>query len=421
MFDIGVFNLLIIFVFLLGYALITLEHITKINKTSIALIMAILCWIFQFISKNESREHNLSYLSEHLANVSQVILFLLCALTIVEIINAHKGFALISQYIHISSKRGLLWMIGLITFFLSAVLDNLTTTIIMIALLKKIADEGEDRMLLGGAVVIAANAGGAWTPIGDVTTTMLWIGGQISTLAVMKNLFIPSIVCLVAALGVLSFAIKGEFSKKAQEEEEQVEPMGRAVFFLGIASLMFVPIFKIVTGLPPFMGIIFALALMWIFTDFIHSRYTDREHLRVPHIMTRIDVSGVLFFLGILLCIDALYTAGLLEDLAKWMDRAIASPMLIVIIIGLVSAVIDNVPLVAAAMGMYDLTQYPIDSFFWNLVAYCAGTGGSILVVGSAAGVVFMGLERVQFFWYLRRVGFAALVGYFAGIGIFAI
>ena len=417
--DTSISSLLMIITFVIGYFFITIEHITKINKTSIALLMAILCWFFQFVNQIESTENNLTYLSLHLSNISQVIFFLLCALTIVEIINAHKGFQLISRNIHMRSKRKLLWSIGFISFFLSSILDNLTTTIIMVSLLRKLTDEGEDRLRLGGAVVIAANAGGAWTPIGDVTTTMLWIGGQLTTVSVMKMLFVPSLVCLIASLSFLSFGLKGKFSSENSQETEELEPLGTTVFWLGVISLVFVPVFKILTGLPPFMGIIFGLGFLWLFTDLIHSRYENREHLRVPNIMARIDVSGVLFFLGILLSIDALHTAGLLNSLANWMDRTIANTDIIAITIGLVSAIVDNVPLVAAAMGMYDLSQYPVDSRFWNLIAYCAGTGGSILVVGSAAGVAFMGLERVQFFWYFRRIGIAALVGYFAGIAIF--
>lgn len=419
MFDASIFSLLMIVVFVLGYVLITVEHVSKINKTSVALLMAILCWFLQFINMAESKESNLSYLSEHLANISQVIFFLFCALIIVEIINAHKGFVLISRNIHIHSKRKLLWAVALITFFLSSVLDNLTTTIIMVSLLRKLTEPGDDRLLIGGAVVIAANAGGAWTPIGDVTTTMLWIGGQISTLEVMKTLFFPSLACLFAAIAMLSLKLKGRFYRVEDEETETIEPMGITVFWLGIASLVFVPALKITTGLPPFMGIIFGLGFMWLFTDLVHSRYEDRNHLQVPQIMARIDASGVLFFLGILLAIDALHTAGLLDELAKWMSESIGNIEIIAIAIGLVSAIVDNVPLVAAAMGMYDLSHYPKDSSFWNLIAYCAGTGGSILIIGSAAGVAFMGLEKVQFLWYVRRIGLAALVGYFAGIGVF--
>jgi NhaD family Na+/H+ antiporter len=408
-----------IFTFVMGYFLITIEHVSQMSKTAIALIMAILCWICLFVNQVELHETHLTHLSEHLANVSEVILFLLCALTIMEIINAHKGFQLISRYISIRSKRQLLWSIGVITFFLSAVLDNLTTTIMMVTLLRKLTDEGEDRLLLGGAVVIAANAGGAWTPIGDVTTTMLWIGGQLSTLTIIKTLFLPSLACLVVALLCLSFYLKGDFILSIPEKTEKIEPMGKAIFCLGIGSLLFVPFFKIVTGLPPFMGILLGLGAIWLFTDFVHGRHPNREHLRVPQIIARIDLSGILFFLGILLCIDALHTAGHLNHLAQWMNQKIAHPHTIAIAIGLGSAIVDNVPLVAAVMGMYELSQHPMDSAFWNLIAYCAGTGGSILVIGSAAGVAFMGLERVQFLWYLQRIGLAALVGYFAGIGVF--
>jgi NhaD family Na+/H+ antiporter len=417
--DISIFSLLMIAAFVLGYFAIAIEHVTRINKTSIALLMAIVCWSLQFINQAEAYENNLNYLSEHLAEISQVIFFLLGALTIVEIINAHKGFKLISDTIRVRSKRMLLWSMGFIAFFLSSILDNLTTTIVMVTLLRKLTDEGEDRLILGGAIVIAANAGGAWTPIGDVTTTMLWIGGQLSTLSVMKTLFFPSLVCLIASLVILNFSLKGNFSPLDPVKKKEVEPMGDIVFWLGVGCLVFVPIFKITTGLPPFMGIIFGLGLMWLFTDIVHSRYDDRDHLLVPNIMTRIDVSGVLFFLGILLAIDALHTAGLLDALSGWMNSTIGNSHVIAIVIGLASAIVDNVPLVAAAMGMYDMTQFPMDSSFWNLIAYCAGTGGSILVIGSAAGVAFMGLERVQFFWYMRRIGFAALVGYFAGIGVF--
>lgn len=414
------YHVLIIATFILGYFLITIEHRTKINKTSIALIMAILCWIFLFASEIQGHEENLAYLNEHLANVSQVVFFLLGALTIVEIVNAHKGFRIISDYIQVRSKRKFLWLIGFIAFFLSAVLDNLTTTIVMVTLIQKLITDKEDRLLLGGAVVVAANAGGAWTPIGDVTTTMLWIGGQVSTIVIMRDLLLPSLTCLIAALFCLQRSFEGDFKRsKISKEKEAIEPMGKPIFWLGLLSLVFVPIFKVVTGLPPFMGMMFDLALMWLFTDLVHQGYENRYHLRVPEIITRIDVSSVLFFLGILLCIDALQSAGLLTQLARWMDQKIGSPNLIAITIGLASAIVDNVPLVAATMGMYDLSQYPTNSNFWELVAYAAGTGGSILVIGSAAGVAFMGLEKVDFFWYFRRIGIPALIGYFAGIIVY--
>ncbi|MFI0434928.1 MAG: sodium:proton antiporter NhaD [Parachlamydiaceae bacterium] len=418
-FDMSIFNVLMIVIFIIGYFAITIEHITKINKTSIALLMAIICWTLQLINPAHPHEKNLHFLSEHLANISQVIFFLLGALTIVEIISAHKGFQIISNKFRTRSKCKMLWIMGGIAFFLSSILDNLTTTIVMVTLLRKLTDKGEDRLMLGGAVVIAANAGGAWTPIGDVTTTMLWIGGQLSTVSVMENLLIPSIACLIASLGILSLSLKGEFAPLSDNKEDRLEPMGNVVFWLGVACLVFVPIFKVLTGLPPFMGIILGLGAMWLFTDVVHGSYADREHLLVPNIITRIDVAGVLFFLGILLTIDALHTARLLDQLSIWMNQTIGNSDMIAIIIGLASAIVDNVPLVAAAMGMYDMTQFPTDSTFWDLVALCAGTGGSILIIGSAAGVAFMGLEKVDFFWYMRRIGFAALVGYFVGIGVF--
>ena len=412
-------NLLIIITFVLGYFLITIEHKIKANKTSVALMMAIICWVLQFTNHFHTYEYNLVHFQEHLSSISQIIFFLLGALTIVEVISMHKGFHLILNYINIRNKKKLLWFIGLISFGLSAILDNLTTTIIMVTLLRRMLPEGKDRLLLGGAVVVAANAGGAWTPIGDVTTTMLWIGGQISTVNIMQVLIVPSIVCMVAALFCISFYLKGEFAPQLSSEEEKIEPFGSTIFWMGVCCLIFVPFFKILTGLPPFMGMLFGLALLWLFTDIVHSEYDNRQHLLVPHIMTKIDVSGVLFFLGILLCIDALSTAGLLKSLSIWMDQTIGSPYIIAMAIGIASAVVDNVPLVAAAIGMYDIAQYPVDSTFWDLVAYCAGTGGSILVIGSAAGIAFMGLEKVDFFWYFKRVGSSALVGYFAGIIVY--
>lgn len=408
-----------VIVFIIGYLLITFEHYTRINKATIALMMAIICWVLEFSNPQFTDEANQQIFSHHLSNIAQVVFFLLGAMTIVEIINVHQGFQFISNLIRITSKQKLLWTIGFITFFLSAVLDNLTTTVVMVTLLRKLIEDSEDRIIMGGAVVIAANAGGAWTPIGDVTTTMLWIGGQVSTLNIMKVLLAPSLVCLVASLSILSlFYLKGKI-EEAPKSEDQVEPMGKFVFYAGIGSLIFVPIFRILTGLPPFMGMLFGLSAMWLITDLAHYKYNNRDHLRVPYVLSKVDLSGTLFFLGILLCVDALDSAKILERLAMYLDSAIGNVNIIATAIGLVSAVIDNVPLVAAAMGMYDLSQYPTDHPFWNLVAYCAGTGGSILLIGSAAGVVFMGMEKVNFIWYMKRISIPALVGYFAGIGIY--
>lgn len=416
------YTICMIIVFVVGYILITLEHIIKINKTTIALLMAIICWILQFANRygNVTHQENLGYLSVHVANISQVIFFLLGALSVVELINAHQGFKIISDVIQVQSKKKMLWVLGVITFFLSAVLDNLTTTIVMVSLVQKLIENREDRLLIGGGIVIAANAGGAWTPIGDVTTTMLWIGGQVTSAAIIKGLFLPSFTCFITSFFVISWMLKGQFDyEKISKNNQEIEPLGQMIFFLGIAALVFVPVFKMLTGLPPFMGILFGLGVLWLVTDIVHSGDARREHLRVPHVFTKIDLSGVLFFFGILLCINALETAQLLEKLAHWLDRNIGSPSAIATMIGIASAVVDNVPLVAASMGMYSLKQFPPDSSFWQLIAYCAGTGGSMLIIGSAAGVVFMGLEKVDFFWYLKRISFAALVGYFVGIGVY--
>lgn len=404
-------------VFIIGYFFITIEHYTKINKATCALLMAILCWVIQFEALGSTIEDNLLHLGTHVAGVSQVVFFLIGALTIVETINVHQGFNVISEAISVNSKKALLWAAGFIAFFLSSVLDNLTTTIVMITILQKLLDDKRDRMIIGGGIVIAANAGGAWTPIGDVTTTMLWIGGQVSSFQVMKELFLPSFACAAAALAVLSFSLTGKFTKKNEEEcELAIEPNSQLIFFLGIGVLVFVPVFKSLTGLPPFMGVLFGLGLLWLVTDFLHRHYEERNHLRIPSVLTKIDLSSVLFFLGILLCVDALETAGILEDLDHILAKTIGNPSIIAVLLGLASAVIDNVPLVAATISMYDFTQFPPDSFFWHLIAYTAGTGGSLLIIGSAAGVVYMSLEKVDFIWYFKKISLGALVGYVAGL-----
>jgi NhaD family Na+/H+ antiporter len=359
-------------------------------------------------------------LGHHLGDVSQIIFFLLGAMTLVELIDCHGGFKVITDVIHTSSKKKMLWIIGFVTFFLSAILDNLTTTIVMVSLLRKLISDKEERLTLGALVVIAANAGGAWTPIGDVTTTMLWINGNISTLEVMKSLFIPSICALLIALLFVGRGMKGQYPKILQKAESQApEPGARAIFYSGIGALIFVPIFKSLTNLPPFMGILLALGVLWFVTDLMHHDYEGRQHLRVPQILTRIDTSGVIFFLGILLCVGALESVGILRALAVFLDTHVHNLPLIATVIGLVSAVVDNVPLVAATMGMYDLTTYPMDSSLWQLIAYCAGTGGSILIIGSAAGVALMGLEKVDFLWYFRKISWIALISYLGGVAAY--
>lgn len=415
-------TILMTIVFVIGYFMITVEHITKISKTTVALIMAVILWVLQMANSQCSSHDSLECLGFDISQIAQIVFFILGAMTIVEIISMHRGFKVISDFIVVTSKRKLLWVIGVLAFFLSSILDNLTTTIVMVSLLRKLIPSEknlQDRLIIGGAVVIAANAGGAWTPIGDVTTTMLWIGGQLSTGAIMHDLFLPSLVCLVVALACLMPLLKGNFSELEGIHEEPIEPMGKIVFYLGIALLMFVPIFKVLTGLPPFMGVLFGVGVLWCFTDIMHAPHDEREHLRIPYALSKIDLSSSLFFLGILLSVSALGAAHILTSFASLLDRVIGNTTLIATFIGLASAVIDNVPLVAASMGMYTLDSYPINSEFWLLVAYCAGTGGSVLIIGSAAGVVYMGMEKVDFFWYFRKISLAALISYFAGIVVY--
>lgn len=406
---------MIILIFVVGYLAIIFEHKIKVNKTASALLMAVLCWMFLFLSAP-----NLHALGEKVNDVSQIIFFLMGAMTLVEVVDAHKGFRVITDLIQTNSKRKMLWIMGFTTFFLSAVLDNLTTTIVMVSLLRKLVPEPKDRMILGSMVVIAANAGGAWTPIGDVTTTMLWINGNITSLSIMKALFLPSILSLVVALLILGANLRGTYPRMVQlAHEEEVAPGSRLIFYCGIGALVFVPIFKALTGLPPFMGILIALGAVWLITDILHSPHENRQALRLPQILTRIDTSGVLFFLGILLCISSLDVAGFLTQLAHFLNDTVGNLSVIVTLIGLISAVIDNVPLVAAGMGMYDMQTYPPDSYLWQMLAYCAGTGGSILIIGSAAGVALMGLEKIDFIWYFKKISLTALVSYLVGVLVF--
>lgn len=413
----------LIAVFVIGYFCITIEHVLHIDKAATALIMGVTCWAIQYAyatNMGQDCATSTHCLMEHLASIAQIIFFLIGALAIVELISVHKGFSMIADAIQVKTKRKLLWTTGILTFFLSAILDNLTTTIVMIALLQKLVEKGETRLLIGGAIVIAANAGGAWSPIGDVTTTMLWIGGQITSIATIRDLFIPSFMCLITALTLVSFMLKGNFSRgDVHTLKTKAEPKSKLIFFLGVGALVFVPIFKMITGLPPFMGVLLGLGVLWLVTDILHKKHEGRDHLRMPSVMAKIDISSLLFFLGILLAVDALDAAGILSHLARSLDSYLNSPTYIATFIGLASAIVDNVPLVAASMGMYSLEQFPVDHSFWQLIAFCAGTGGSILIIGSAAGVVFMGLEKVNFFWFLRKISFPALISYFAGIGTY--
>jgi NhaD family Na+/H+ antiporter len=418
--QVGLNEILILSIFVLGYIAIIFEYSIKINKTAAALLTAVVCWALYFSFGAQPPNETMQKFGVYISDISQILFFLMGAMTLVELIDSHKGFKIITDIIHTTSKRKMLWIIAFVTFFLSAALDNLTTTILMISMLRKMVPEKEDRLLLSCLVVVAANAGGAWTPIGDVTTTMLWINGQLSSVAVMKALFAPSVVSLLVPLLIYTVSTKGKFKVPKQSPQDMVqEPGARLVFYLGIAGFIFVPVFKALTGLPPFMGILIVLGVLWVVTDFIHHAHETRHHLRIPHILTKIDTSSILFFLGILLCVNALEIIGVLHNLADWFNTEIKSLPLIALAIGLISAIVDNVPLVAATMGMYPLSQYPIDHSLWHMIAYAAGTGGSILLIGSSSGVALMGMEKVDFMSYLKKASLPILVGYLAGMGIY--
>ncbi|CAM6100825.1 unnamed protein product [Calypogeia fissa] len=411
-------NLAMAAVFMLGYAGIIFEESLVFNKSGVGLLMAVALWVIRSLGA-PSTDVAVKELTENSAEVSEIVFFLLGAMTIVEIVDAHQGFKIVTDSITTRKPRLLFWVIGGITFFLSSVLDNLTSTIVMVSLLRKLVPDPERRKLLGAVVVISANAGGAWTPIGDITTTMLWIHGQISTVKTMQDLFIPSVVSLLVPLTLLTIFSEEDDDKKEVMPvmtSEQLAPRGKLVFAVGIGALLFVPVFKQLTGLPPFLGMLFGLGTLWILTDAIHYGDTERQRLKVPQALSRIDTQGVLFFLGILLSVGSLQAAGLLQELATYLDEHIPSIELVATAIGVASAVIDNVPLVAATMGMYSMTTFPQDNELWQLIAYCAGTGGSILIIGSAAGVAFMGMEKADFFWYMKKVSGYAAAGYAAGI-----
>lgn len=411
---------LIITIFILGYIAIATEHSIKINKAATALVTGVLCWTVYILFSPD--KHLISEeLTHHLGELSGILFFLLGAMTIVELIDAHDGFDLITARINQTDKRKLLWTVAFITFFLSAILDNLTTTIVIISLLRKLISDEKDRLFFAGIVVVAANAGGAWSPIGDVTTTMLWIGGQITASSIIIKLILPSLMCLTIPLIYLSFKLKGEIERPISEVNSNNQTLSEKhqsiVFFSGVIILVLVPVFKTVTHLPPFMGILIGLGVLWIITEIIHGKKDDEDKhsLSVVHALRKIDTPSILFFLGILVSIAALQSAGILSGLADWLTATLHDDNIIVISIGLLSSIIDNVPLVAAAQGMYDLNQYPTDHYFWEFLAYCTGTGGSALIIGSAAGVAAMGMEKISFFWYLKKISLLALLGYFAG------
>jgi NhaD family Na+/H+ antiporter len=413
---------LIILIFVVGYLAIALEHPLKINKSGAALVMGILIWTLYKVFWPEAAVE--SELGHHIEGISGILFFLMGAMTIVEVVDAHDGFNLITNRIKTRSKIRLLWIISILTFFLSAVLDNLTTAIVMVSLVRKIVDEKEQRLFYAGMIIIAANAGGAWSPIGDVTTTMLWIGGQITTVNIIKTLFIPSIVCLAVPLIYVTFFERKMLSGELKPmDKKSISKENLLIFCLGIGGLLFVPVFKQLTHLPPYIGILLMLGIVWLAADIIHRKKDadDRVKFSASHALMRIDMSSILFFLGILLGVAGLESLHVLEALSSWLDQTIGNQDLIVFLIGLLSAIVDNVPLVAATMGMYDLSAFPADSKLWEFIAYCAGTGGSVLIIGSAAGVAVMGIEKIDFIWYLKKMSLIALLGYFAGAGAYLV
>ncbi|HYF68380.1 MAG TPA: sodium:proton antiporter NhaD [Ohtaekwangia sp.] len=449
-------EILIIIIFIVGYLFIALEHSVNINKTASALLTGVLCWTLfilsgpteallssevyervkqimavemgmdKFNALTEAavfREFVLYELNYHLGSISQILFFLLGAMTIVELVDAHQGFRFITDRISTRNPKVLLWIICLVTFFLSAILDNLTTAIVMVSLIRKLIPDRQMRMFFAGMIIIAANAGGAWTPIGDVTTTMLWIGGQISTVNIMKMLIAPSMMCLLVPLLYLNFTLKGTLGelKAGHDHKNEHEKGGRVMLILGVAALVSVPVFKTFTHLPPYVGMLLGLGILWVVSERIHPELDDatKKHYTVAGALSRIDVPSVLFFLGILLAVGALESMLTLQSFAQFLSSAFGDNRIIISLIGLLSAIVDNVPLVAASMGMYSMDVYPQDHLIWEYLAYCAGTGGSILIIGSAAGVAVMGMEKIDFIWYLKRISLIALLGYASGAALY--
>ena len=449
--------------FIIGYLAIALEHPLRIDKTASALLLGMLLWVLyaigaetivpavsgeelkEFIASSSAalQEGSLAQqciefilnvkIIEHMGDISSTLFFLVGAMTIVELIDVHGGFSIITDHITTRKKRRLLWILGVITFFLSSVLDNLTTTIVMIMLLRKLVNDQHERWIYASMIVIAANTGGAWSPIGDVTTIMLWVKGNVTTAALITYVFLPSVVALVIPLLFATRKLKGELPEgnRIVTRSDFISPREKKnIFFLGVGGLIFVPIFKAITHLPPFIGILFVLSLLWIFTEIMynHKMLEKAEEHRVPQVISRIDMPSILFFLGILMAVAVLQSTGILGTAAEWLDREVHNIYVINILLGILSSIVDNVPLVAAAMGMYPvadpgstgyLAHFVVDGTFWEFLSYCAGVGGSILIIGSAAGVIAMGLEKISFGWYLKRISWLALIGYLAGAAVY--
>lgn len=420
----------IVIFFILGYLCIALESLLKINKAVPALLMCVVCWTIYACGIGD-HDSTASLLLHHLGDTCEILFFLMGAMTIVEIVDVNGGFFFVKDALATKSKRTLLWRITLMTFILSAILDNLTTSIVMIMVLRKLVADAKDRMIFGGMIVIAANAGGAFSPIGDVTTIMLWIKGMISTGGVLSQLIVPSIVSVVVSALCVQLYLKGDLVSPEGPSENSVQahnPNRLLILCFGVGGLIFVPIFKMLTGLPPFMGILLALGVLWFISEFTTSRnelLRANTQLKVTNVLSRIDMATILFFLGILMAVATLQVTGVLTAFGQWLNEASdGNYYLVTGIIGMVSSIVDNVPLVAGCMEMYPIAEsgvFAMDGLFWQLLAYCAGVGGSMLIIGSAAGVVVMGLEKISFGWYLKKFSWIALVGYLAGIGIYAL
>jgi len=456
-----------IVVFVLGYTAIALEHPLKVDKAASALILGMLMWVIfvfgrtdilnmvnetgGFLSQSwreyvhEAGIHDpgagdmLGFITHHevlhhLAEISTILFFLLGAMTIVETVDQHQGFKIITDKIQTTNKVKLLWILSILTFFMSAALDNLTTTIVLIALLRKLIADKQERWLYASMVVLAANAGGAWSPIGDVTTIMLWIGGQVTTVNIIGMVFLPSLVTMIVPVAILSFTLKGNVERPVLnngDTKEFTTPFERnLLFYMGVGGLLFVPVFKTVTHLPPYMGMLLSLGIIWLTTEIMHRTkpLEDRRTLTVIGVLRKVDVPTIFFFMGILSAVAAMQSAGHLTLLADWLNTNVGDVYVINLIIGVLSSIVDNVPLVAGAMGMYEIAQagatgyaanFVVDGIFWEFLAYCAGTGGSILIIGSAAGVAAMGMEKIDFIWYMKRISLLALAGYLAGAAVY--
>ena len=417
---------LMIIVFVLGYMAIALEHSIKVDKAASALIIGGLAWALYAFTGVDAHHLN-EHLAHHLVDIAEILFFLLGAMTIVELIDAHEGFSIITDKITTNKKVILMWILSIITFFFSAALDNLTTAIVMSALLTKLIKDREDLWMFAGMVILSANAGGAWSPIGDITTIMLWIGGQVTASNIITSVFIPSVVCAIVPLIYLTFKLKGDVTRpvKVESKEHYTDPTTpferNLVFYMGVAGLLFVPIFKTVTHLPPYVGILLSLGVLWLVTEILHKSKNNEQksQLSVIGVMKKVDVPTIFFFLGILLAVAALQSVGQLDIVANFLDKTFNGDIYIInMIIGLLSSIVDNVPLVAGAMGMYEIApvgDFAVDGKFWEFLAYCAGTGGSVLIIGSAAGVAVMGILKIDFIWYIKNISLLALMGYLAG------